>query len=99
MALFTILADHDDGASSFRQVHANSLREALILWANTIENPPWEGFSEEQRDEILDQIDYDADGENVAGAIEGCRFLWNQVYVVDPGEKCIRVAVVKTAET
>jgi len=98
MALFTMLADHDDGASSFTQVHAGSVREALIQWANTLKAPPWEGFSEEQREDILDQIDDDAHREDLAACIDDCRFLWRQYYVVDPGEKCIRVVIIKTAE-
>ena len=98
MALFTIIADHEDGASRFRQVHSNSLCEALIQWANLIESPPWDGFSEEQREEILDQIEDDEHREDMATCIDDCRFLWQQAYVVDPGDKFIRVLMIKTAE-
>lgn len=98
VAAFTLIVDHEDGASSFTQVEADSVRRALIEWAQRLDAPPWEGFSEEQRGQILNQIDGDALDEDVATAIEGCRFLWRQEYVLEPGGRILRVLVVKTAE-
>jgi hypothetical protein len=98
MALFTILADHDDGASSFSQVESDSVRGALIRWAERLEAPPWEGFSEAQRVEILDQIESDARREDSSTGIDGCRFLWREHYLLSPGDQCLRVLIIKTAE-
>ena len=98
MALFTIIADHEDGASSFSQVDAGSVRQALIRWAEKLESPPWENFSSEQREDILEQIDDDTDDEDLASNIQGCRHLWRQDYLLDPGGKMLRVLIIRTAD-
>src|SRR5438552_5081026 len=97
MALFTIIADHEDGASSFSQVEADSVRQGLSQWAEKLESPPWEGFSEEQREDILGQIEDDANKEDLATNIEDCLHLWRQDYLLDPGGKILRVLIIKTA--
>jgi len=98
MPLFTILVDHENGASYFSQLEADTVRGALVRWAEKLEAPPWEGFSEDQRDEILDQIQQDTDEEKLSTGIDGCRFLWREDYALRPGDRCIRVLIVKTSD-
>lgn len=93
--LFTIIADHQDGASQFRQ--SESVYSALVNWADELETVPWEGFSEDQREEILKQIYQDAREDSLT-VIEGCRNLWRQDYVVNPGERCLRLLIIQTVE-
>ena len=98
MALFTIIADHEDGASWFCQVRAESAAQALTSWAESLDHAPWKPFSEAHQDQILNQMDYDALQEDVATGIDHCRFLWRQDYVLYPEEKSLRVLVIKTVD-
>jgi hypothetical protein len=98
MALFTVIADHEDGASSFSQVEAETVRGALIRWAEGLVAAPWDDFSETQREEIIEQIEQDADEESSSTGIEGCRFLWRENYLLSPGDRSLRVMIIKTAD-
>ena len=98
MSLFTIIADHEDGGSSFSQVRAESVAQALTSWVESLEGASWEHFTEAHCEQILDQMDQDALQEEVAWKINDCRFLWQQDYLLHPEEKLLRVLIVKTAE-
>lgn len=98
MALFTIIADHEDGGSCFSQFQAESAAKALESWAESLEDARWLRFTEAHLEQILDQMDHDALQEEVAVNINNCRFLWQQDYVLYPEEKVLRVLIVKTAE-
>ena len=96
MSLFTIIVDHEDGASSFRQVEADDVLAALRVWADTFTEMPWPGSVTDIKEQLMCQIEDDVDAEDISTSIRDCSSLWRTDYILEPGEKHLRVLVIKT---
>ena len=96
MPVFTVIVDHEDGASLFQQVEASDVLSALRLWADTLSEVPWPGDVSAYKEQLMTQIENHVEDEDTSVLIKGCSSLWRTDYILHPGEKHLRVLVIKT---